>query len=104
MIFRELRFVALKLPKTEWGIPVYPDAKIEILDRGIPDTKYVLCLVGPTNPLPGEKSVRMIYKRYYMPECNTMLDWWVWIHSVSLALLKRPLYLEDFGETETIHI
>ncbi len=104
MIFHELRFVALKLPPTKWGIPVFPDAKIEILTRGIPDTEYVLCEVGPTRPLPGTKPIRMIYRRHYMPESNTMRAWWIWIHTIGIALLKGPLYLGDFGETETIHI
>lgn len=101
---RELRFVALKLPGTKWGIPIYPEQKIKILPRDAPDIEYSLCEVGPGELYRDEPRVRMIYRRHFLPEANTWIEWWHYMKRLGIAYMKGPLYLEDFGYTETIHI
>lgn len=108
IIRREIRFVALQIPdlEPEDGNPclIFPRHKIMLLPHNTDAPKYSLCEVGPSYQPNNPQPERIIYRRCRLPETNIMIDWRQWMWRIFIAYLKGPLYLEDFGVTETAHL
>lgn len=100
MVFQEIRLVALIIPATSWGIKVNPDERVKIAERGQP-CEYAFCHVGPMRDEP-EK--RIFSGLVTWPEHNTLEKWSIFIHTISIAKMKPPLYQEDFSNDIEVFI
>ena len=98
IIRKEIRFVALYIPKKN---QILPDRRhIHIMPKHADGSKLYLCEVGPSS-----EQVRMIYRRCLLPDGYAVLsEWRHWLALVGIAYLKGPLYREDFGFTGTVHL
>ncbi len=85
MIFREIRLVAVSLNSAGTDSPT-------VRRRGKP-CFFQLCEVGPD---PDNLSTRKIYRVYNLPAASTIYSWVRNQHLIGLAILKGPLYAEDF--------
>lgn len=100
MVNSEIRLVGLIVPETSWGTKVNANDEVLIAKRG-QTCEYAFCHVGPMR---GESEKRMIKGLVTWPEHTSLKNWTVFIYTILIARLKRPLFFDDFAHKSTLSI